>query len=465
MPPERQLTRGPIGRQLAELAAPLILGNILQQLYNTIDAVIVGRFVGQAAFGAVGIAGSVMNLFLFLLTGVCTGVGILLSQLYGAGDRRGFRRTFFLAAVSGAALAAALTALSLAALEPLLAALRTPAAMSGYAGEYLRIIFLGFPAAFAYQLGAAVLRSAGDTRAALGFLVLSMGANLAMDLAFVAGLPMGVSGAALATVIAQALAAGLCLCYLRWRFPALMFGRADMALDVPLLGRAARLSCATALHMCSLYIGKLLVQGTVNSLGEEAAVAYTAATRVEDFANSFGDSGAASMSVFIGQNTGARDGGRVRAGFFTGERLLCALGLFMAAAMLLGAEPCLRLVLPAGSGGSLGPAMGYFRLVACFYLFNFLGSGLAGYFQGRGRPHIPVLGAAGHISLRVVLSALLAPRMGLPAVALATGLGWVGVVAFWWALVRRDLRRAGAETQVTSARRTPSEECPRGCGR
>ena len=113
--------------------------------------------------------------------------------------------------------------------------------------------------------------------------------------------------------------------------------------------------------------------------------------------------------------------------------------------MLLGAEPCLRLVLPQGSEASLEPALGYFRLVACFYVFNFLGSGLAGYFRGRGLVSIPVIGATGHISLRVALSYLLAPALGLPAVALATGLGWMGVVLFWSVLARRDEDRlAGA---------------------
>lgn len=115
----------------------------------------------------------------------------------------------------------------------------------------------------------------------------------------------------------------------------------------------------------------------------------------------------------------------------------------MSLVMVLRAEPCLRLVLPAGSSSSLEPAVGYLRLVACFYIFNFLGGGLAGYFRGRGRVNIPVIGATGHISLRVVLSALLAPGLGLPAVALATGLGWIGVVTFWNILVRKEHEQPG----------------------
>lgn len=432
------LTHGPIRRQLIALALPLLAGNILQQLYNTIDAVIVGRFVGDGAFAAVGVAGSVMNLFLFLISGGCSGVGVLLSQLHGAGDGPAFRRDLFLSSLFGLLLTLALTGAALVLLSPLLVLLRTPEAIRGCARDYLRIIFLGFPAAFAFHQGSAVLRAVGSTGVALAFLMVSMGTNLALDLTFIPGLGLGVAGAAWATVLAQALAAGLCLVYLALAFPQLMFHREDMVYDGPLLRRTAHFSLVSALHMCNLYIGKLLVQGAVNSLGTEAISAYTAATRIEGFANSFGDSGHTAVSVFIGQNTGAGDQERVREGFFTGQRLLAVFGLFMSLLMLVGAVPTLKLVLPQNSGGSLGPAVGYLRLVACFYLFNFLGSGLAGYFQGRGRVNVPVIGATGHITLRVILSWLLAPRLGLPAVALATGLGWVGVVTFWSLLYSRE---------------------------
>ncbi len=437
----RYMTRGPIGRQLIALAAPLLAGNILQQLYNTVDAVVVGRFVGNSAFGAVGVSGAVMNLFLFLISGGCEGVGTLLSQFYGAEDGESFRREFYLSGVFGAGVSAALTVGGLLVLPSLLTVLQTPERVAGYAMDYLRVIFLGFPAAFAYHLSSGVLRAVGNTRAALLFLALSMGVNLGLDLILVAGLSMGVAGAALATVLAQALAAGLCGVYLRLKFPELMFHRADMVLDRPLLLRTARFSFVTALHMCNLYIGKLLVQGTVNSLGEDAIVAFTASTRVEGFANSFGDSGAAAAAIFVGQNTGAGESGRVREGFYKGQKLLFVFGLFMSLLMVLGAEPCLELVLPRNNGVVLAPAVGYLRLVACFYVFNFLGSGLAGYFRGRGRVNVPVIGATGHISMRVALSYLLAPRMGLKAVALATGLGWIGVVSFWNFLANKELEQ------------------------
>ena len=173
-----QLTHGNINRQLISLSVPLLAGNILQQLYNTVDAVIVGRFAGDAAFGAVGVAGSVMNLFLFLISGGCDGVGTLLSQFYGAGDGKTFRRDFYLSSLFGAGVSVVLTGLGLLFLPTLLALLQTPDTVAGYACEYLNIIFLGFPAAFAYHLSSGVLRAVGNTRAALFFLALSMGINL-----------------------------------------------------------------------------------------------------------------------------------------------------------------------------------------------------------------------------------------------------------------------------------------------
>ena len=178
------LTSGNIRSQFIALAAPLLMGNILQQLYNTIDAVIVGQYVGQNAFAAVGVAGSVMNLFLFLLNGGCAGVGVMLSQFYGADDLPTFRRGFFLSTVAGGVFTVLLTTAALLSLYPLLHLMRTPPEVIPYAADYLRIIYLGFLSAFAFHLSSAVLRCVGDTRSALIFLLISMAVNLILDIWF-----------------------------------------------------------------------------------------------------------------------------------------------------------------------------------------------------------------------------------------------------------------------------------------
>ena len=437
---DNSLTQGNIRSQLISLAAPLLLGNILQQLYNTIDAVIVGAFVGQTAFAAVGVAGSVMNLFIFLINGGCAGVGILLSQYYGADDLSLFRRSFFLATAAGAVVTLLLSGAALMTLSPMLELLKTPSDVIPWAVDYLQLIYVGLLSCFAFHLSSSVLRCAGDTRSSLYFLLISMAFNLILDVWFVAGLSMGTMGAALATVIAQIFSALLCVGYMFRKYPQLIFHIADFGLDMYLLRKVSRFSLVSALQMCNLYIGKLLVQGTVNTLGTDAIAAYTAAVRIEGFANSFGDSGSTAMSIFIGQNTGADERQRIKQGYRTAQIMLFILGAFMSVMMIIFAVPALTLVLPDDSGTGIIHAVGYLRLVACFYLFNFLGSGLSGYFHGRGKVNLPVIGTTIHITMRVIIAHFLAPVLGLESVAVATGIGWITVVLFWTIFRRNDFR-------------------------
>ena len=440
------LTAGPIAPALIRLALPLLFGNILQQLYNTVDAVIVGRWAGSDAFAAVGVAGTLMNLFLFLLGGVCAGVAVIFSQQYGARDFAGFRRELFLSCTFGGLFSLALSLLALLLAAPLLALIQTPAELVPLCLDYLRVIFGGLLTCFAYNLSSSSLRSAGDTLAALLALGVSILANVGLDLLFVAKFQWGVAGAAWATVASQTLAAILAAGYLAWRYPELLFRRADCVLDRGLLGRTVRFAAASALHHCNLYLGKMLVQGAVNTLGTPGINAYTAASRIEGFANSFGDSGAAALSVFVGQNTGAGRPDRVRKGYFDAVKLLAGLGVGMAVLMFVGAEFFSKLLLPAGAQWELSfsYSVDYLRTISLFYILCFTGNSFAGYFQGVGRLNIPVLGATSHITMRVILSWLLAQRLGLRAVALATGLGWIWVNCFWSLVFRGKILKQAA---------------------
>lgn len=276
------LTSGSIPQHLLRLAAPLIMGNILQQLYNTVDAFILGRFAGDLEFAAVGVAGSVMNLFLFMITGACTGISVIFAQLYGAGERERFRREHWLSLSCGLLVTLACSGLGFLLLSPLLRLIQTPSELKTFVSVYLTIILASLPAAFLYNLYGALLRAIGRANAALMVLA-----------------------AAWATAASQAISAVLCILYLRRKAPELIFARADCRMDGELLKQTAHFSFVTALHQSSLYIGKLLVQGAVNTGGTDMISAYTATTRIEGFANSFGDSGSAATSVLVAQNRGA----------------------------------------------------------------------------------------------------------------------------------------------------------------
>ena len=434
------LTQGNIPQQLIWLALPLICGNILQQFYNTVDAFIIGRFLGSDAFGAVGVAGTVMNLFIFILSGCCVGISVLFAQFYGQRDLEAFRREGFLALVFGLLLTAALALGALVLLGPLLSLIQTPEGLRPLVAEYLTVIFLGLPVTFLYNLASAALRAAGNTLAALFPLMAATLLNIGLDLLLVGACGMGISGAAIATVFSQGFAALLALGYLRWRQPQLLFGRADMRFDWSMLRRTASFGLVSALQQSAVYIGKLLVQGAVNSMGNEAINAYTAATRIEGFANSFGDSGAEAISVFVAQNTGAGDPKRVKRGFFTGMLLMIGLGLTMSLVMFVGAHASLVLMLGEGGLGALEDGIGYLRWVSVFYTLCFIGSSYVGLYRGIGWVSVPVIGSTLQITIRVILSYALAGSLKLVGVAVATGIGWSAIVLYQTLLFRARVR-------------------------
>ena len=434
------LTQGNIPQQLIWLALPLICGNILQQFYNTVDAFIIGRFLGSDAFGAVGVAGTVMNLFIFILSGCCVGISVLFAQFYGQRDLEAFRREGFLALVFGLLLTAALALGALVLLGPLLSLIQTPEGLRPLVAEYLTVIFLGLPVTFLYNLASAALRAAGNTLAALFPLMAATLLNIGLDLLLVGACGMGISGAAIATVFSQGFAALLALGYLRWRQPQLLFGRADMRFDWSMLRRTASFGLVSALQQSAVYIGKLLVQGAVNSMGNEAINAYTAATRIEGFANSFGDSGAEAISVFVAQNTGAGDPKRVKRGFFTGMLLMIGLGLTMSLVMFVGAHASLVLMLGEGGLGALEDGIGYLRWVSVFYTLCFIGSSYVGLYRGIGWVSVPVIGSTLQITIRVILSYALAGSLELVGVAVATGIGWSAIVLYQTLLFRARVR-------------------------
>lgn len=234
----------------------------------------------------------------------------------------------------------------------------------------------------------------------------------------------------------------LCILYLRRKAPELIFARADCRMDGELLKQTAHFSFVTALHQSSLYTGKLLVQGAVNTGGTDMISAYTATTRIEGFANSFGDSGSAATSVLVAQNRGAGKEERVKESFRSSLFLMLAMGLAMTLIMYVSASTSVGFMLGTRSGAAFENARDYLKLAALFYTLCFTGNTFAGYFNGIGKVSVPFLGATSHIALRVVLSWLLVGKMGLPAVALATGLGWVLVNALWtfvkWRMEKKE---------------------------
>ena len=326
MKTQKSLLQGAPYKHLIRLSLPLVIGNCLQQLYNTIDAMVIGHFAGINHFAAIGLAGSIMNLFLFAIVGACSGVTIMFSQLYGSDNLDAFCKEHYLALTLGSSLAFLLGILGIIAAPWLLSITMTPVELLSPAKCYLQIVLLGLPVTYLFNLYCSMLRSIGNTNTALCILICSTVINLILDLLFIGKLGMGISGAAAATISAQLISAVIAIYYIKKKASSLLFQKKHRHIDSDLMNKTAKLSFVTAFQQCSLYLGKIIVQGSVNSLGVNAISAFTAAGRVEGFINSFGDSGSLATSILIAQNQGAKKDKRVRESFWHSMILLLLFG-------------------------------------------------------------------------------------------------------------------------------------------
>ena len=435
----RDLTQGNIGRQLFSFTLPLIIGNLFQLAYNFVDTMVVGRFAGDGALAAVGTCDPVMNLLILGVSGVCIGASVIMSRFYGAGEGKKLRAELEATLVMGLIFALAVMGLGVLLTRPILRMLRVPEEIMPDAVAYLRMIFLGLPFTCLYNIYAAALRSIGESRVPSAYLVLSTLLNMGLDVALVAGLQWGALGAGLATVIAQAVSAVLCILHVQRRIPALHCAPFRVRPDGALVRETLALGGLTALQQCSQPVGKLLIQGTVNALHSVAVIAaFNAASKIEDIGLVPGRSISNAMMTFTAQNMGAKKPGRAERGFRVGILMELACGVLVCLIVRLLMGRLMRLF--TGSAQIIAEGILYFTLISFFYWLPCLTNGHQGYFRGVGAMKTVLWGTLTQISVRTAASMLLVPHMGIRGVALGCVLGWTAMLA-WQAPYRLRLAR------------------------
>ena len=401
---ELHLTSGKIMPQLVQLCLPLLAANILQQMYNIINSLVVTQYIGNNAFAALGVAESVMNLFIFVITGACTGASVLISQFFGEKNYTRLRQQLYVSAVLIGGCTAGAVLFGQLFLPQLLHIIQTPQDLLADVSTYLRIILAGMVFTFTYNYLASTLRAVGDTKAALYFLLISLGYNLVAAWILVAVFKMGITGTALATASAQMLSSALCFCYIRKRRSFLRIGKEDMKMDKVLIQRTSSYAAVAALQQSSLYLGKLMVQSAVNgiSLVSTAPIsAFTAATRIENFIQSIGTSACDAIAIFVAQNNGAGKRDRALKGFAQGFSV--AFGLSILAVLLLFFAPTpLSSIFLDSDPSSLAMCVSYLRTISIFYLFAFSGLSFVGWYRGNGRMDITFWGTTIQIAVRVI---------------------------------------------------------------
>ncbi|MGL4774650.1 MAG: MATE family efflux transporter [Clostridium sp.] len=326
----RDLTTGNEGKQIFIFALPMLVGSIFQQLYNTVDSMIVGRYVGTEAIAAVSGASPIMFLLTSFLTGITLGFSILVSQYYGSKNMKKVKRTIDTTYIFIFGASIIITLIGVVFSESFLKIMNTPSDILIQSGEYLKIIFLGTLASAGYNSVSAILRGLGDSRNPLIFLIIATVLNIFLDVIFVINFNMGVNGVALATVIAQGASFVFSLIYLNKKHDVLKVNIKNLSFDKSIFNRGLKLGIPSAAQQMLFSVGNIALQSLVNSYGTIAMAAFGAGTRIEGFiATPIMNLGAA-VSTFVAQNIGANKLDRIKRGVDASVKMAIVMAIAVA---------------------------------------------------------------------------------------------------------------------------------------
>lgn len=419
---EKDLTRGPIGKTMVSFAMPMILGNLLQQVYNITDTMIVGRFVGADALAAVGSAYTLMTFLTSVIIGLCMGAGAVFSTLYGAGEKRRMKESMWVSFWFIAAVTLLLFGMVFWKTDWILHTLQVPEEIYGMMRTYVRIIFTGLGFLFLYNYFAYLLRAVGNSLIPLYFLAAASLLNILLDLWFVIGRNRGVGGAAEATVIAQAVSGVGIAIYTIIAVPELRVSMNERRFSKKTLGNMARYSLLTCIQQSVMNFGILMIQGLVNSFGTIIMAAFAAAVKIDTLAYMPAQEFGNAFSMFIAQNYGAGEKKRIHQGIRTAVRISISFCLVISLVIFLFAGPLMEIFVDRGETEIIREGIRYLRIEGSFYwgigcLFL-----LYGLYRGIGHPGMSLVLTVISLGSRVVLSYALAPRPEF------------GVTAIWWSI-------------------------------
>lgn len=434
---KRDLTKGNVTVTMLMFAAPMILGNILQQCYNLADTWIVGRFVGAGALAAVGSAYTLMTFLTSVIIGMCMGSGALFSICFGRRDMRRLKEyilsSFFL--ILGLTLL--LTAVSFLLLDPILKVLQTPPEIYGMMYTYMKIILCGLVFVFLYNYFSFLLRSTGNSVIPLVFLGISTVLNIVLDYVFVAVWNRSAQGAAEATVLAQIVSGVGIAAYSFVKEPALRMKGEKIRVRGRMLREIFSYSVATGIQQSVMNFGILMVQGLVNSFGTAVMAAFAAGVKIDTIAYMPAQEFGNAYSIFISQNYGAEKKERIKAGTRNAIVIVLAFCLLVSAAVFLLARQLMGIFIDPWETQILDIGAGYLRIEGACYCGIGILFLLYGYFRAVERPEISLLLTIISLGTRVALAYAFAPALGVGAIWWAIPIGWLLADVTGAALVRK----------------------------
>ncbi len=382
------MTSGVPWKQIGMFAIPMLIGNIAQQLYNTVDSIVVGRYVGDNALAAVGSAGPIFNLMLVLFMGISTGTGILVAQYYGAKSRENLSITIGNSIVASAICYVVVLIIGPLLSGPLLRLLNTPESIYEWCRSYLNILFIGMVGLIYYNILCGILRGLGDSFSALLYLLVATALNIVLDLLFVAVLGLGVPGVALATVIAQTVSAVLCmvkLCHMRDLFD---LKKRHFKVSRHHMARIVGLGIPAGITQAIFSMAMIVVQSLTNSFGEMFIAANVIVMRVDGFAMMPNFSYGTAMTTYAGQNVGAKKYDRVVKGAKQGTWMAVLTSAVITGLILIFGKYLMGIFTTTKELVTL--SMNLMRIIAVGYLASGVTQSLSGVMRGAGDTMTPM---------------------------------------------------------------------------
>ncbi len=385
----RDMTEGAIWKQILLFSLPLMLGNIFQMLYNTVDSIVVGNYVGKEALAAVGSTTMVVNMLVFFFNGFSIGAGVLIARHFGARDMEKLHQAIETTMATTFAFCALFTALGVASVRPMLRLMATPDDVFEDAVTYLTIYFLGISGLLIYNMGSGILRAVGDTRRPLMFLALTSVMNIVLDLLFVVGFHAGIAGAAYATILSQFISAILTLALLTRTQDVYRLTWKDLRIDFPVLGQIFAVALPAGIQSVITALSNTFVQSYINFFGSSCMAGWSCYNKLDQFIMLPMQSMAMAATTFVSQNIGAGRPGRAHKGTLTAIGMSFAVTLVIAVGLYLFAEPAIGLFTADESVIAFGAL--FMHANTLFLLFNCVNHVLAGALRGRGDAQGPMI--------------------------------------------------------------------------
>ena len=434
------MTSGPIVRQLVAFALPLMLGNVFQMLYNTVDSIIVGNFVSKQALAAIGSTTMIVNMLVFFFNGFSTGAVVTIGQFYGAQKMEKLHKAVETTIAATFLLSLLFTIGGVLSVKPLLRMMSTPEDVFEDATVYLRIYIGGISGLLIYNIGSGILRAVGDSTRPLYFLILTSLVNIVLDLLFVVVLGTGIAGAAIATILSQFLSAALILLMLTRTKDIYRLDWKELQMDGQILGKIFAIGMPAGIQSVLTAFSNIFVQSYINSFGSDCMAGWSSYNKLDQFIMLPMQSMAIASTTFVSQNVGADNDQRADRGTVASLMLTCGItGVIIA--LLVGFAPeSVRLFSPDTAVIAYGVL--FIRTNVVFLIFNCVNHVLAGALRGRGDSRGPmIIMLSTFVGLRQIYLFVMTryivntPRM----VGLGYPVGWVSccVVELLYAVYRR----------------------------